>query len=226
MLKVGLHIHTKYSHDSLSEPEDLLELAKKQNFDVLGICDHNTTKGAIETRKIAHREYKDILVLLGQEIKTECGDMIVFGTDKNLPTRIFELLDEANSKGLFVMMPHPFDRLRKTSAVGLNMPPKEFERVLRRIDAVEVFNARCLFNRFNKQAEGLCENYGLSGIASSDAHVVGDIGNTYNVLDCKKSESEVLETLRSGKFLWYGRRMSNMKFMKRGLAKLSRRFLG
>jgi hypothetical protein len=223
MLTANIHIHTKYSHDSLVEPRDILKLSKKLKIEVLGITDHNTTKGAIEAKKIAKKEFPEILVLVGQEVKTEYGDIIAFGYEGNLPFRLFELIDKARANNLFLMLPHPFDSLRKSSSVGLNLEAEDMEKIAKKIDAVEVFNSRCFFEGPNKNAEIFAEKFGLSGIAGSDAHDLEYFGRTYNILDCKREENEVLGVIKSGKFLWQGKRMPYSWFFRKGFFKAKKR---
>ncbi|MGC9310364.1 MAG: PHP-associated domain-containing protein [Candidatus Aenigmatarchaeota archaeon] len=224
MLNAIIHLHTKYSHDSLTEPRELLKVSRKLKFDVLGITDHNTTKGALEAKRIAKREFPEILVLVGQEVKTDYGDIIVFGTGEDMPFRLFELVERARSEGLFVLLPHPFDRLRKSSAVGMNLDAKGLEKLAKKLDAVEVFNSRCLLDGPNKTAQDFAERHGLSEVAGSDAHDLEYFGRTYNILDCEKKEASVLGTLKRGNFLWTGQKMPYSWFFRRGLSKLRNSF--
>ncbi|MCD6274629.1 MAG: PHP domain-containing protein [Candidatus Aenigmarchaeota archaeon] len=209
MITVNFHIHTKYSHDSNLEPTEILKIAKKLKFDVLGICDHNTTKGGIETKKLT----KDILILVGQEIKTEYGDIVIFGTEKNLKGNLFEILNEAKSKKLFVVLPHPFDRFRKT-AIGNNLKGKKLREVLKKIDAIEVFNSRCPLDIYNKKAQKIAAEFKIPGIAASDAHFANELNNAKNFLDCKKEESEIYKTIREGKVKWTGKKSKQVNYLK------------
>ena len=46
-MKIDLHLHSSYSFDSTNEVEEILKMAKENNFSYLAICDHNVTKGNI-----------------------------------------------------------------------------------------------------------------------------------------------------------------------------------
>ena len=40
-MKIDLHLHSSYSFDSTNEVEEILKMAKENNFSYLAICDHN-----------------------------------------------------------------------------------------------------------------------------------------------------------------------------------------
>ena len=51
-MKVDFHIHTKYSYDSLMEPDKIIRNAVKRGLDGIVICDHNTIRGGWKLRGI------------------------------------------------------------------------------------------------------------------------------------------------------------------------------
>ena len=211
MITACFHIHTKYSHDSKIEPKDLVKMAEKSGIDVLGICDHNTPMGAIETRKLARKT----LVLIGQEVKTNFGDIIVFGSSESLRRDLFGLIDKAKSSGLFLILPHPFDPLRKASSIGENLTDEQMKEIAGKLHAVEVFNSRCFFNGFNKEAKEFARQNRLPGIAGSDAHILGEVENAKNLLNCGKSEEEVYKAISSGNLTWRAKKTSKLNYLRR-----------
>lgn len=213
MITACFHIHTKYSHDSNIEPQDLVRLAEKSGIDVLGICDHNTPMGAIETKKIA----KKTLVLIGQEIKTSYGDIMVFGSGQSLRRDLFGLVDKAKSSGLFLMLPHPFDPLRKASSIGENLTDEQMKEIARKLDSVEVFNSRCFFDSFNKEAAEFARQNKISGIAGSDAHLLGEVENAKNLLNCEKNEEAVYKAIRGGNLTWRAKKTSKLNYLRKFL---------
>ncbi len=68
-----------------------------------------------------------------------------------------------------IAIPHPYDFLRFSSL-------KPDHHVLKLVDCVEAFNARCTFSRFNKKAKELAEDTRLGATAGSDAHTLQEIG--------------------------------------------------
>jgi len=51
-IKADFHIHTHHSPDSGSSASDIVARARQLGLDVIGIADHNTTKGAVEVRNL------------------------------------------------------------------------------------------------------------------------------------------------------------------------------
>ena len=47
-----LHIHSKYSFDSLMSLESIIKEAKLRGLDGIAITDHNTIKGGLEAQRI------------------------------------------------------------------------------------------------------------------------------------------------------------------------------
>ncbi len=195
-LKADLHVHTHYSVDSSLPPSDIVKAARKKGLDVVGVVDHDTCKGALDTRKAAG---SNPLILIGQEIKTVEGDLIVFGLEEDLsPGRpVKETCEEAKKLGGFVVVPHPFDMFR--DGIG-----KHMDGIIKHVDAIEGFNSMCIMERFNREAREFAQDHGKSIVAGSDAHFMSDMGSAYTILDCERNESSVLEAIRSGKTELFG----------------------
>ena len=69
-MKLDLHIHSKYSYDSFSEPSKIVKMAKRKGLDVISITDHDNMN--------AYKKFQDkldITVVRGMEIKTDMGDI-------------------------------------------------------------------------------------------------------------------------------------------------------
>lgn len=94
--RADLHIHTLLSPcgDLEMSPVVIVQHAKAQLLDMIGITDHNTTRHCRLTRKIAERE--GIAVLCGAEVTTreEVHCLAYFGTDEALDA-FQQFLDEA-----------------------------------------------------------------------------------------------------------------------------------
>lgn len=190
-LRADMHMHTKYSSDSNLEPIDILRKSREEGLDVIGITDHNTTRGALETRKLSKGTP---LVIIGQEVKTGEGEVMVFGPENDIPPHmgLLETVKQARKMRGFIVIPHPFDRMR--SSVGNRM-----ETILEYIDAVEVFNSSCLWNRFNRKAEEFTEKKGLPPIIGSDAHIEEEIGKAVMLINSEPTQSSVLNAIKQKK---------------------------
>ena len=69
---VDLHLHSSYSYDGDTTPQELIETAIDKNLAAIAITDHNTTAGVEEFLEIAAD--KDIEAIPGIEIDTSYGD--------------------------------------------------------------------------------------------------------------------------------------------------------
>jgi predicted metal-dependent phosphoesterase TrpH len=204
ILKADLHIHTARSGDSDISAWDVLEQARASKLDVVGITDHNTTKGGLETKRIAVRESPRLTVLVGQEVMTDSGEIIVFGIDKTLPRKepLVETCKRARRLGGLIVVPHPFDVVRH--GIG-----KRAREIIPYIDAVEVLNSKSVWKRFNRNARAFAQEHGLPMVAGSDAHLPQYIGMAYTLIEVKgmkkPTEKGIYHAIKSGKTACSGR---------------------
>jgi|GEM_PF-168866 len=201
-LKADLHIHTARSGDSDISAWDVIEQARTKGLDVVGVTDHNTTMGALETRKLAAKEHPGLIVLIGQEVRTKSGEIIVFGLEENLPKKQppVDTCEMAKKHGGFIVVPHPFDPIRQ----GLC---RKIRQIHAYIDAVEVLNSKSIWKRFNKKARDFAESHRLPMVAGSDAHIPQYIGACYTIIETDKSkpdETDVYSAIRAGRTVCSG----------------------
>ncbi len=168
MMRYDLHVHTKYSSKcGILDPKDIIKIAMKKRLDGIVITDHDTIKGGIETKKY---ENNDIRVIIGCELNTLQGEIIgLFLTEEIKSRDIYEAIDEIHLQGGLVIVPHPFDELRKTRL-------KNVRYYVNKIDAIEGFNSRCIFDRYNKYAIKFADEHKIPIVAGSDAHFENEIG--------------------------------------------------
>jgi len=138
----------------------------------LAITDHNSIAGALAVREIS-----PIPIIVGEEIRTQCGEIIGLFLHEEIPPGLTprETVRGIHEQGGLVYIPHPLDRARHGSALwfGALMEIIEF------VDIIEVLNARVMFPSDNTRAVKLAECYGLSQGAGSDAHQGSEIGRAY-----------------------------------------------
>jgi 3',5'-nucleoside bisphosphate phosphatase len=67
MKKIDLHVHTNFS-DGLYSPEEVLELAKDREYDVISITDHDNMDGFLQVKDYA--KFLGIELIPGVEIST------------------------------------------------------------------------------------------------------------------------------------------------------------
>jgi predicted metal-dependent phosphoesterase TrpH len=172
LLKADLHVHTRYSPDSISSPEKIVQRCLDIGINCLAITDHNSIAGALETKRIA-----PFKVIIGEEILTDSGEIIGYFLTEEIPPHLSpeETVKCIKSQGGLVCIPHPCDSLRPQS----RLQRRALERILPQVDLIEVYNSRTLLLRDTTRARQLAQKHGLPGTAGSDAHVVQEVGRSF-----------------------------------------------
>jgi predicted metal-dependent phosphoesterase TrpH len=168
MLKYDLHMHSIYSRDGAIKPADMVRIAKKRGLNGIAVTDHDTIRGGLEVQKLRP---KDLDVIVGTEIKTDRGDVIGLFLNEEIKERGHaEVIEAIRRQGGIAIVPHPFDSMRG-SAFWLK------DGDARKIDAVEVINARCVLKRSNMMADNYADAYHICKVGGSDAHFGAEIAN-------------------------------------------------
>jgi predicted metal-dependent phosphoesterase TrpH len=166
-MKYDLHTHTKYSSDGVLEPENIVKTAKKRGLSGIAITDHNTLRGYLNAKKYETQDFK---VICGSEISTERGEVIGLFLSSEIKSRTFqEVVEDIKEQDGIVVLPHPFDDVRRTGIY-----PEKGD--IKLIDCVEAFNSRCLRQKYNDKATQFAGENGLSVAAGSDAHFAREVG--------------------------------------------------
>jgi predicted metal-dependent phosphoesterase TrpH len=168
-IRLEFHCHTRYSPDSLAHPRDVLEACRRKGIDRVVITDHNTITGALVAKDLDPAR-----VIIGEEIMTTEGELLAAFLTEEVPAGLTpeETIDRLRAQGAFISVSHPFDVLRNG-----HWRRDHLLRIVSRVDAVEVFNARCMWPGFNAQARHFAEQHRLAGTVGSDAHTILELGN-------------------------------------------------
>ncbi len=168
LIRVEFHCHTIYSIDSSNHVDALIQTARERGIERLAITDHNTIKGALKAKALAPD-----LVVVGEEVLTERGgELIAYYVKEEVPKglTVKETLRRLKAQGAFISVPHPFDLWRH------GWPLEELIELLPEVDALEVFNARCLRKVHNEKALEFARERGIPMLAGSDAHSLVELG--------------------------------------------------
>jgi len=210
MMKVDFHIHTRCSPDSMNRPEDIVRVSKKLGI-VPVISDHNSVE--------AHKEFKKFGAefIPAEEVTTDMGDLIGIYVQDKIPkkTPFLETLDRIREQEGIAYLPHMFDSMRSIKKKELG----------KKVEIIEVFNGRCISEKYNDMALEFAErNNKLKG-AGSDAHLISEVGNAYVEMDDFDIENpkELLKSLKNGKV--FGKRSPLQNKIATRLIKL-RKFFG
>ncbi len=190
-LRGDLHVHSTVS-DGRASPKEILLRILDLGFEIATITDHDTFEGSLQLARLVRSAGYELVVLIGAEIRTQEGDVLVYCPEKPLsriPRRAEELVDHAHEEGCIAVAAHPFDARRY--GVGELVYTVDF-------DAIEVFNAAA-DPLANRRAEEAARKLGKPGLANSDAHIPDFIGSSYNIIEAEAEPGSVIRAIREGR---------------------------
>lgn len=198
MLKADFHIHTAYSMDCDTSPEEIVSRCLGTGINCIAIADHDSIEGALKIQSLA-----PFPVIVAEEILTPHGEIMGMFLQERIPSGISveQAISHIKAQGALVCIPHPFDTFR-----GLRLDSKRLEEMVEQIDIIEIFNARSPLLRASTKARTFARKYGIHETAGSDAHIPNEIGNTYVEMPEFNGRDDFLQALRKGKI---SRRRSN-----------------
>lgn len=190
MHKVEFHCHTISSKDSLTSPQKLVETCRRKGIDRVVVTDHNSIAGAL-----AARELDPGLVIVGEEILTAKGEILAAYVTEFVPPHLSprETIQRLKDQGAFISVAHPFDRLRNGS-----WEVDDLLEILPDMDAIEVFNSRCMNPKFNRAAQVFAEKHNVPGTVGSDAHAAFELGKSLLLLEQFEGPDEMRKVIRRG----------------------------
>ncbi len=206
-MKADLHVHTSYSYDGISSPEEVVDSAVKKGMDCICVTDHKEVKGAFEA--IKYSKGKNILVIPGIEILSRSGDILGINVKRKIPDNLSlkETIREIKKQGGFPVVPHPFD-----------WPTENFlgsEKEILKVRAVEVFNSSVVSFWSNSKALRFAKKNNLLFTAGSDAHRAEYIGRGYiETMEDFNSAEELLEKIKKGEVKVQGRILNLFQILK------------
>jgi len=209
-MKIDLHCHSYYSKDGVSSPEKLIKTARDKNLDGIALTDHETTKGWEEAKKAA-KKY-GVFLILGQEQKTEKGDILGIFLKKEIKSKKFlEAVKEIKAQEGLIVLPHPFHPIE-----GFK---DNVEKYLDLIDGIEVLNGRLPFSFFDKKAKIFAQKHNLAQVGGSDVHFHKGVGSVFTVAQATSLE-EFKNAILNKKTEAFGKKSSFLYLIFPTLGKL------
>lgn len=106
--KAALHVHTTFS-DGEKTPHEILEIAAEMGFSVLAITDHDEIRGALEAFLEAETRGLPISVIIGHEVTTAEGHLIILGAWEKIPSMLSlkKTIKLAHLQEALAIIPHP-----------------------------------------------------------------------------------------------------------------------
>lgn len=187
---VEFHCHTIASKDSITKPKDLITKARQRGIGRLIITDHNSITGALDARQI-----DPDLVIVGEEILTTKGEILAAFVKEVIPAGLAPqaVIQELRDQGAFISVSHPYDRLRSGG-----WKEADLLEILPLVDAIEVYNSRCMRKSFNREAKLFAEKHNIPGTVGSDAHAAFEVGRSVLRLPPFNGPDELRKVIREG----------------------------
>lgn len=166
--RVDFHSHTIFSKDGSTGLQPFIAAARRAGLDRVAITDHNILRGALAAAALAPE-----LVIPGEEIMTSQGELLGYYLREEIPRGLTpeETIARLRTQDAAISVSHPFDRLRRGA-----WKPEALARIAPLVDAIEGFNARCLFAGDNRAALEFAAARRLPVTTGSDAHAALELG--------------------------------------------------
>ena len=189
-LRVEFHCHTNASKDSLTSPGELVEACRRKGIDRVVVTDHNTIAGARAVQALDPE-----LIIVGEEIMTTRGEILAAFVREEIPRGLtpLETIQRLKDQGAFISVSHPFDSLRSGG-----WQEADLLAILPLVDAIEVYNSRCMLPRFNRAARRFAEKHQVAGTVGSDAHAVYELGRSLMLLEPFEGPEGLRSVIRTG----------------------------
>lgn len=189
-MNVEFHCHTIYSKDSLTRPHDLVETCRRKGIDRVVVTDHNTIAGARAAHALDPQR-----VIVGEEIMTTQGEILAAFVTEEIPAGLTpeETIHRLKNQGAFISVSHPFDRWRSGA-----WQEGDLLDILPDVDAIEVYNSRCVLPQFNHAARQFAEKHHLAGTVGSDAHATFELGQSLMELSPFEGPQGLRSVIRAG----------------------------
>lgn len=201
--KIDLHVHSKYSEDTDSEPEESILRAIELGIHGIAFTEHYYY-GASEPVEMLKEKYGDrILILRGVEFSTAEGHCLIFGVDtdnfsmKHAPLE--DVIRIVNEAGGVAVPSHPF---RPGTGIGdlvLDVPG---------IAALEGCNGVNLLD-MNTRAIEAAKALNVPYTGGSDAHESEDVGRCYTSFNEEVTYENFIDRLRAGNYRGVDTRISS-----------------
>ena len=193
MFNVEFHCHTIYSKDSLTSPQTLVDVCCRNGIDRVVVTDHNTIAGARAAQSLDPER-----VIVGEEIMTTRGEILAAYVTEEIPPMLspLETIQRLRDQNAFISVSHPFDKWR-----GGGWKEEDLLEIIPLVDAIEIYNSRCMSPTFNRRAREFARKHNLAGTVGSDAHAAFELGRSLNLLEPFQGPDEMRKVIRRAEYL-------------------------
>jgi predicted metal-dependent phosphoesterase TrpH len=192
MLSVEFHCHTVFSKDSLMSSQKLVDTCQRKGIDRVIVTDHNAIAGARVAQALAPER-----VIVGEEIMTTRGEILAAFVTEVIPALLSpqETIRRLREQNAFISVSHPFDEFRSGG-----WKEEDLLEILPLVDAIEIYNSRCMRPVFNRRAMVFAKKHNVAGTVGSDAHAAFELGRSLVLLEPFAGPDEMRKVIRNAKY--------------------------
>ncbi len=127
-MKIDLHIHSIYSDDGDYSVKEIMELAKKENVDVLAIADHNSTKAISEGLKLAEKYGIKYIPAVEIDCTYKGINLHILAYNMDHTANFFKTIENQYHQQETIATIERIDKVRK---LGIVVNQKELDKIMR-----------------------------------------------------------------------------------------------
>jgi hypothetical protein len=194
IFKIDIHIHTKFSGDNYTEPEETVLYAIEINLQGIAFTEHYSYEASEHAERLREK-YKDrIMIFRGVEFSAAEGHCLVFGVNtdklsiKNAPVE--EVIKAVNGSGGIVIPSHPF---RGGNSLGDKI------ELIRGFSAIEGYNGYSHHSQNTKAVEA-AKRLQIPYTGGSDAHEAKEVGACFTEFHDEVTYDNFLDLLKTGNY--------------------------
>lgn len=193
-LKIDLHVHSKFSGDNYTEPEETVLHAVHSNLQGIAFTEHYSYE-ASEYAEALREKYKGkILIFRGVEFSAAEGHCLIFGanTDRLSITHapVEDIIRIVHECGGVIIPSHPF---RGGPSLG------DLIEHIKGFNAIEGYNGYSHYAHNTKAVEA-AKRLMLPYTGGSDAHESKEVGGCYTEFYDEVTHANFLDLLKAGNY--------------------------
>jgi len=173
-------------------PQKLVNTCRRKGIDRVVVTDHNTIAGAQEAQVLDPER-----IIVGEEIMTTRGEILAAYVTEEIPPMLSprETIERLRGQKAFISVSHPFDELRKGG-----WEENDLIEIIPLVDAIEIYNSRCMRPLFNRRAIEFARERHLMGTVGSDAHAAFELGRSLVMLEPFEGADGMRKAIRTAKY--------------------------
>jgi predicted metal-dependent phosphoesterase TrpH len=192
--KIDLHIHSKYSIDNDSDPEETVLRAIELGFHGIAFTEHYYYEASEPVEILKEKYMNSIMIFRGVELSAAEGHCLVFGVDtdklglKYAPVE--DVIRFVTNAGGVVIPSHPY---RPGTSLG------DMVRRVEGLAGLEGYNGANM-HAYNEKAIAAAQSLKLPYTGGSDAHAPREVGSCYTEFNDAVTYDNFIFLLKKGKY--------------------------